>query len=304
MYVGGIMTIEWQNFFRDLYNRVGGESGPVDLEDLTQLVVSQAFGTPPAVEARLKALEKAEAMSPGPPVGYEKRLEALEQRFGSLPLPTVGLAKRIEALEKAMAPSPTSKPQGLTLDFLDSRVPFNYYLPTPVWDDLRFPVGSVRGGGAFDTTPTAYKGGIVEAFSTGPNNESIQWIAQLPHATKLNPTLEFHMHYVLPAAGAGAGVENIKFDFTYSWADINDSFPAETSESETLDVQSLSADTHYLLDWDIDMTGAGSDVSSILICSLTRDVGVANDYASSVYFLEADFHIPLDTFRSREEYVK
>jgi len=78
--------------------------------------------------------------------------------------------KRISTLEQAFLSN-----------LYNTREPFKYFLPQRVWDDLRFPVGSVKGGGEFDTTLTAYKGGIVEAFSSGPNNESVQFIAQLPH---------------------------------------------------------------------------------------------------------------------------
>jgi len=125
--------------------------------------------------------------------------------------------------------------------------PFTYYLKEIVWDDLRFPASSVKGGGAFDTTPIAYKGGIVEAFSTGPNNESVQFIAQLPHGYK--------------------------------------------------------DDDHILTDI-VNISGTGKKISSMLICSLTRDVGVANDYADDAYFLEADFHYEINTVGSRLEMEK
>ena len=55
---------------------------------------------------------------------------------------------------------------------------------TKFWDDLRFPVGAVRGAGAFAPTPTIFMDGVVLAFSTGPNNEAIQFNAQLPHSYK------------------------------------------------------------------------------------------------------------------------
>lgn len=179
--------------------------------------------------------------------------------------------------------------------------PFTYYLSQTVWDDLRFPVGSVRGGGAFDTTATAYKGGIVEAFSTGPNNESVQFVGQFPHSYKLESQIEFHVHWTIPTSGAGAGVENVKWDFTYSWANIGGSFPGESSATVTVDVQAVTADDHVFTSI-VDISGAGiDDISSIIICSLTRDVGVANDYADDAYFLEADFHFEGDTIGSRLE---
>ena len=181
--------------------------------------------------------------------------------------------------------------------------PFTYYLKENVWDDMRFPASSVKGGGAFDTTPTAYKSGIVEAFSTGPNNESVQFIGQLPHGYKEGSDLDFHLHWTIPTSGAGGGAENVKWDFTYSWANIDGSFPAATSATVTVDVQNITADDHVLTDI-ATLAGTGKSISSILICSLTRDVGVANDYADDAYFIEADFHYKINTVGSRLELEK
>ena len=173
-----------------------------------------------------------------------------------------------------------------------------------VWDDLRFPVGSVRGAGAFAPATTAYKDGIILAFDTGPNNESVQFIGQFPHSYKLESTIECHIHWTIPVSGAGGGAENVKWDLTYSWAAMGGSFPGSSSATVTVDVQNLTADDHIYTDI-VDIPGTGIDtVSSIIICSLTRDVGVANDYASDAYFLEADFHFEMDTVGSREEASK
>ena len=171
----------------------------------------------------------------------------------------------------------------------DVREPFKFYLPQTVWDDLRFPASSVKGGGAFDTTPTAYKSGIVEAFSTGPNNESVQFIGQMPHGYKQGSDIEFHLHWTIPVNGAGGGAENVKWDFTYSWANMAGSFPGASNDTVTVDVQAITADYHILTNF-ATISGAGKNISSVIICSLTRDVGVANDYNNSAYFLEADFH--------------
>jgi len=45
-------------------------------------------------------------------------------------------------------------------------------------------------------------------------------------------------------------------------------------------------------------------VSEMIICSLTRDVSVANNYDDEVYLLEADFHYQADQIGSFLEYSK
>lgn len=172
-----------------------------------------------------------------------------------------------------------------------------------VYDDLRTPVGSVKGAGAFPPTDTAYRGSYILAFSTGPNNESIQFSVQLPHTYKEGTNIVPHLHWTIPTAGSGAGAENVKWDFTYSWANINSAFPVQTSDTITIDVQNDSANDHMMDNFST-ISGAGKGISSMLLCSLTRDISVANDYAHDVYFLEFDFHYQVNTLGSRQITIK
>ena len=217
----------------------------------------------------------------------------------------------INDIKKLFFSKPTGKDFEFRIQELENYIygvnliatPFTYYLKERVWDDLRFPASSVKGGGAFDTTPTAYKGGVVAAFSTGPNNESVQFIVQLPHKYKEGSNLCFHLHWTIPTSGVGGGAENVKWDFTYSWTNINGSFPVATAATVTVDVQSVTVDDHVFTEI-VDISGTGKKISSVLICSLTRDVGVANDYADDAYYIEADFHYEIDTVGSRLELEK
>ena len=172
-----------------------------------------------------------------------------------------------------------------------------------VYDDLRFPATSVKGGGAFPPTETAYRGGLVLAFGTGPNNEAIQFNAQLPHKYKEGTDIVAHIHWVIPVSGVGGGAENVKWDFTYSWANIASDFPVESSDTITVDVQNDVLNNH-MVDDIVTMNGAGKTISSMIICSLERDVGVANDYADDAYLVEIDFHYQIDTQGSRQITVK
>jgi len=177
------------------------------------------------------------------------------------------------------------------------------------WDDLRFPTESVRQVSGKEPSPTSYRGGLVLAFGSIQDN-AVTFNAQLPHGTVMHSNLNFHVHIVLPTAGAGAGAENVKFDFTYSWAGIGAAFPASTTLSQTFDVQNDSADTHYLkslgtvLYANSNQATTAGGVSNMLICSLSRDVSVANNYSDDVYLVEADFHFRTDSPGSRESAEK
>jgi len=171
------------------------------------------------------------------------------------------------------------------------------------WDDLRFPANDLKVDSTNPPTATSYKGGSVLAFSS-TRNEKIYFIAQMPHERAYNTEIEMHVHYTLKTAGAGLGTENVKWILTYSWANINDAFPAETTVNDTKDVGMYQiADTHILQDI-VQIDGTGKTLSSVIIGSLERDVSVADDYTDEVYLLEFDIHYQIDSNGSREEIVK
>lgn len=172
------------------------------------------------------------------------------------------------------------------------------------WDDIRTPSNLSKKVPGKEAKDQAYKGGVVISFEDGAD-QAVSFNVQLPHGYKLGSDLEFHIHIALPTAGAGAGVENVAFDFTYSWANINNEFPAETTVSDTTDVQDYAADTHRLIEIGGSLDGSAiTGVSSMLICSLTRDVSVDDNYADDVYLIELDFHYQFDAPGSWTEYDK
>jgi hypothetical protein len=176
-------------------------------------------------------------------------------------------------------------------------------LTEEVYDDIRNPVTAIRLAGAQPPTETSYRGGIVYAFPSNAN-KTLYFNVQLPHKYEEGQDIEFHIHYALPVAGAGGGAENVKWEVTYAWSNIDGAIPVETTTTQTIDVQSQSANTHYRGQIISAITGTSKNISSMLICSLTRDTTVANDYASSVYLMEVDFHVPMNTIGSRQPGTK
>lgn len=170
------------------------------------------------------------------------------------------------------------------------------------WDDIRTPATAIKLSGANPPTETAYRGSSVLAFPTNAN-KTIYFIFQMPHSWKIGSEVRFHIHWTIPVSGAGAGAENVKWNFTYSWASIGGTFPAETPETVTHDVQDTLLNTHIITPV-VNIPGAGHGLSSMLLCSLTRDVSVANDYGSSAYITEVDLHYQMDTFGSTNELTK
>lgn len=175
-------------------------------------------------------------------------------------------------------------------------------LEDTVWDDLRFPASSVRVGSAQPASEQSYRGGIVLSFASNADN-SVYFIAQMPHAWKEHSDIDLHLHWTIPTSGAGGGAENVKWDLTYSAANIGELFPVESTATVTVDVQNEVANDHLFTEIvDIDMDGM--TFSNCIIFSLSRDVSVANDYAQAAYLVEADIHYEIDSLGSKEELAK
>jgi len=195
----------------------------------------------------------------------------------------------------------TSTPTDLTVDCgTDKTLKLNQ----AVWDDLRTPANGTKKITGKEPKDQLYKGGEVLKFEK-TQDQAVGFNVQLPHAYKLGTDIEFHIHIVPPVAGSGGGAENVKFDFTYSWAKIDGTFATETSVNATIDLQNEPVDKHILMEIEDAIDGSAIDgVSSMLICSLTRDVSVANNYDENIYLIEVDFHYQIDTMGSRQEAVK
>ena len=163
-------------------------------------------------------------------------------------------------------------------------------------EDLRAPVSNIRLAGINPPSSQLYKGGEVLSFPTN-QDATLHVTFQIPHSWKTDSPIIIHIHWAIPTDGAGAGAENVKWDLTYSWADTDELIPASTPLTVTKDVQAVSKDTHLYTAW-AQITGTGHTISSILLCSVTRDVDVANDYTGAVYLLEVDVHVQMDKLGS------
>lgn len=171
------------------------------------------------------------------------------------------------------------------------------------WEDLRVPVNSVKVGATKVPTLTSYKGGHVYAFADQAiegNEEQVTFVCQIPHAYKQGSSIYPHVHWVGQDNTAG----NVRWKLTYSWANINSAFPAE-STIYIDGANSTTTDNHNKTEFAA-IVGTGKTISSMLICSLTRNSSHVNDTftGKSAYLLEFDFHVEMDDIGSNTELVK
>jgi hypothetical protein len=129
--------------------------------------------------------------------------------------------------------------------------------------------------------------------------EQVFFSCQLPHSYQLNSILHPHIHWSPSTNETG----NVKWLLEYSWTDINGIFTGPTTISgigSTEDNQWK----HIYTDFP-DISGAGSGMSSMLMCRLYRRPTDSDDtYDGDAAFLEFDFHYIKDTYGSQNETSK
>ena len=173
-------------------------------------------------------------------------------------------------------------------------------LADPVWTDLSIAMAQVRTPASSAPTWIPYKGSQIPAFSPTQVN-ALYFSAQLPHSYKEGSDLEFHIHIAYPDNGAGNSV----WYFTYSWANVGDTFPNATMSPQVVVASPATADYHQKAKIVANMDGTGKTISSVLLCMIQRTgTHLSDDYASEIYLVSGDFHFAQDTLGSVTENVK
>lgn len=132
--------------------------------------------------------------------------------------------------------------------------------------------------------------------------DQIHFNIQFNHGMQLNTIIYPHLHLVNKDAIVGAA--DVTFSLTYSWANIDSSFPAVTTPANRVVSYADKAGLyHTILEFDAIEPAAGQGgISSIFIGALTR---VNTGYtANNIFLLGFDCHYVVDTMGSRQEYIK
>ena len=148
--------------------------------------------------------------------------------------------------------------------------------------------------------------GDVQIWHFENNRDDVMsFTVQLPHTYKEGTNIFPHIHWVPTTSGTG----NVEWQFEYSWANFNSTFPALTtltsvgSAGGTALAHKITAFSDGGPGEGID--GTGKTISSILLCRIRRDAGQGNDtYSADVGALYFDIHIEVNTMGSRSEYSK
>lgn len=174
------------------------------------------------------------------------------------------------------------------------------------WDDLRITLDRGR-----DATAISYFSGSsgpeIWYFRNNSQLEAMSFTVQLPHTWKEGSAIYPHLHWSPKASKSG----NVEWKLEYTWQNYDPStpqvFPAITTNT-VVSTGPFTANSHMITSLSSNnsgIDGTGKKISSILICRLTRNSSNAADtYADDAGLLFLDFHIMVDAFGSKAEYVK
>lgn len=178
------------------------------------------------------------------------------------------------------------------------------------WDDLRVNLDNGSNGATFDYL-TGSTGPQIYYFRESAGTDMMSFTVQLPHAWKEGTTIFPHLHWI-PRTTAASG--NVEWKFDYSWINYDPAtpeiFPAitTTTVTATSPAGGFTAKAHTitpLTTANAGIDGTGKKISSILICRIWRKAdNAADSYAYDAGVLFVDFHIQIDSWGSKLEYVK
>jgi hypothetical protein len=179
-----------------------------------------------------------------------------------------------------------------------------------VWDDLRIPF-NFGTSNTLATTWEAFVGVTYLDVFKPSGDDALYFSVQMPHSWKEGTNIFPHIHWT-PMSTGTAGNNGVFWELEYVWANNGETFPVSTTViSGTSTAPALSGDLvakrHYItpLGPAEGMDATGKTISSIIICRISRRGNNASDtYNGNAGAMEFDFHYQLDTYGSRQEYIK
>jgi len=143
----------------------------------------------------------------------------------------------------------------------------------------------------------------VYAFVFSDGDEALITI-QMPHSWKEGTTIQPHIHFMTTSDVSPA--DNFGIEFEYSWVDIGEDFPAnstlETNDISTGINSDIMHQAAHITATGID--GTGHTISSVLLCRIKRVAATGDNYGDGVAILDFDIHFEMDTIGSRQEFIK
>jgi len=166
------------------------------------------------------------------------------------------------------------------------------------------PTGSIQSTGLIEVGTTAPSIGVAGLIFPPNVKSEVFFNVQLPHSYLMGGDIDAHVHWIHIEGGDDF---NIVWGLEYLWVSIHGT---STNTSTITTVCNLVDGPHRhqmskIAFDDTMIDGTDKGVSSMLMCRLFRDgANPLDTFEYNAYFMEFDFHFPVDTMGSREIYSK
>jgi len=164
----------------------------------------------------------------------------------------------------------------------------------PRWDDLFFPLSQSKLGANLKPDFDFTNNGLL--FPRNDTSEYVLFTVQMPHSWLVGSAIYPHLHYI-----QNANTQPV-FTLQYRWTNIG-AVESGTWTTITLNTNTqtyTSGNLHQVLKG-TSIDGTGKTISSILDIKLYRNDNV---YVGDLLAKQFDIHYQVDSFGSRQEYVK
>lgn len=171
------------------------------------------------------------------------------------------------------------------------------------WDDLRVPALSTKINPALSEPAfeSLFDGLFVRKFDTSnADNESVHFLAQIPHSYKEGTDLRPHIHWIPDSTDTG----DVFWSFEYSRSNIDGVF-GDTITDEIV-VPADGVQFKHQIAGLTPIDGTGVIISQMFICRLTRrsTTQAKDTFTGNACFLEFDFHFQRNSHGSNELFLK
>jgi hypothetical protein len=165
-----------------------------------------------------------------------------------------------------------------------------------VFNDLIIPLESAKTPASNAPTWATFNGNLY-AYTFAVNDHVYLQATEVLHGYKEGSNIEFHVHW---ATNGSDGTDRaVNWEIEYSWADVNEVFPASaTVSAETTITANTTSLTHKYTSV-ASISGTGYKLGSILKARLRRITSAGTAPANNPFGLMVGIHYELDTIGSR-----
>lgn len=178
-----------------------------------------------------------------------------------------------------------------------------------VWDDLRVDGLMTNGGAGEPVMTNNFKGvnGMYQrAWQGSSTDDQLFFNVQLPHTWKQNGGgIECHIHtfpWTTPSVS-----DSVVWEFSYSWANINGTFPDFVTDTTCVHMYGVSQWQHKIVELvNLNTESVGKTLSSVLACRLRRlaNSNTHDTYTGAMGIVSIDFHYEINSLGSDTEITK